>query len=69
MSERKFEEIIDPDAALRLYLAALVSPGWLAHELEVLELSDDPDDALEDARRLRPVILRPGEEARRGGAR
>jgi hypothetical protein len=66
MSEdRPIEEIITLYAALRLYPAGQVGERWLAMELEALGLSDE-DGSLNDAMRLRPLIMEVAEVARKG---
>ncbi len=57
-------EDLGPAEHERLYLAALCGDSWVAHELELLGISD-PADSLDDARGLAAEILEAVERARR----
>lgn len=57
---------IDPDAASRLHVAAVVGNAALACELEDLGISS-PEESLRDARFLRPRILTNVDRRRSGG--
>lgn len=56
-------EDLTPDDLMRLGTAAIVGTAMLAHEMELVGISDQ-DDSLDDARTLRPVVLRAIEDAR-----
>lgn len=58
---------LDPDDATRLHVASIVGVAALAHELEELGISD-PEESLDDARALRPMIFEEVEKVRREAA-
>ena len=62
-------EDLTHDDLMQLGTAAIVGNAMLAHELELIELIEliglsDEHDSLDDARRLRPVVMAAIEQAR-----